>query len=392
VVNIIFNSVFSEVFKHYYFIKKHKGKTMQMKALTLAVAMGLTTHAAMADIDNISVSGFGSIIGSKVLSSTGNENVSTELDNCPCYINDYNTGAYITEDDGFNFEKETRVGLQLGVQMNEQLSFTTQIVARTLTKDLSLEWAFASYAVNDEWTIDVGRKRIPMYYFSTFQDVGLAYTWVRPPQALYGWQATNYNGASVRYSSSWGDWDISSSVYGGTETLDDAPYNDIYYEAPVDAKWDKILGLDFEVTYEWFNARFVYMQSEDSSRETGESSFSEPEEKEVMGIAINGDFEKWFFHLEASENSSDGIDAPASMAAVGLRLGAWTPFISWSEFDEEYDEPGGEERFTITSLTLRYDINPSNAVKVQVESFEDRSEPFFVGDTTVLSASYDFVF
>jgi hypothetical protein len=80
------------------------------------------------------------------------------------------------------------------------------------------------------------------------------------------------------------------------------------------------------------------------------------------------------------------------MAAVGLRLGAWTPFISWSEFDEEYDEPGGEERFTITSLTLRYDINPSNAVKVQVESFEDRSEPFFVGDTTVLSASYDFVF
>ena len=51
----------------------------------------------------------------------------------------------------------------------------------------------------------VGRKRIPLYYYSDFQDIGLSYPWVSPPPELYGWEVTNYNGGSLRYNDSFGD-------------------------------------------------------------------------------------------------------------------------------------------------------------------------------------------
>ncbi|MFC6441223.1 hypothetical protein ACFQMB_15385 [Pseudobowmanella zhangzhouensis] len=69
--------------------------------------------------------------------------------------------------------------------------------------------------------------------------------------------------------------------------------------------------------------------------------------------------------------------------------------MSWSRYWEKSDSPGYEgeaERFTIKSITLRYDINPENALKVQIETFDDASQYDFVGDTRVLSVSYDFVF
>jgi hypothetical protein len=83
------------------------------------------------------------------------------------------------------------------------------------------------------------------------------------------------------------------------------------------------------------------------------------------------------------------------MAAVGLRFGNWTPFLSFSRYWEESNSPnyaGEAERFRNVSFTLRYDINAQNALKAQIDRFDDESEYDFVGDTTVLSFSYDFVF
>ena len=81
------------------------------------------------------------------------------------------------------------------------------------------------------------------------------------------------------------------------------------------------------------------------------------------------------------------------MIGVGVRIGDWTPYLSWSRYQEESSNDEYEpEIFITTSLTLRYDINTSNAVKAQIEKFDDRSLFDFVGDTTVFTMSYDFVF
>lgn len=380
------------------------------KSLLVFSSAMLCNYSAIASFDNITFNGFGSIIATNVLSGKNNdgfEEYYIPQKECPCYITDYYTGGLLNEDDGFTLANESKIGLQLGIAMTDDLSFTLQTVARTITNEFSLEWAYLTYQINDEWSFQAGRKRIPLYYFSTFQDVGIAYTWVRPPQTLYGWEASNYNGANISYTDSWGSIDVVASLFSGSEVVKEAGYNELYTEdlsVVDDSKWDNIFGLDFEVTYEWLNARLIYQTSDNylTDKSTGDYSFSgPPAEQRVLGLAINGDFNSWFFHLEQSENRRETkaddilVKAPASMAAVGIRMGKWTPFISWSRYWEESDSPdyqGEKERFIIQSLTLRYDVNDENALKAQVELFDDESEYDFVGDTTVLTLSYDFVF
>lgn len=383
---------------------------MKKSLLVSGLLSSFVSAPLLANFDNVTFNGFGSIIATKVLSADNNDSFEEyylQQKECPCYITDYYTGGLVNEDDGFILKNESKIGLQMRVEMTDELSFTTQLVARTITNELSLEWAYLSYQYNDNWSLQVGRKRIPMYYFSTFQDVGIAYTWVRPPQALYGWEASNYNGANISYNTNIGDTSVLISAFTGSEIIKDAGYNTLYTEdlsAIDDSKWDNLKGFDVETSYEWFNARFIYQTSENytSSKLDGIYNFSgSPSDQQVMGLAINGDFEAWFFHLEKSENQRESkeddilVKGEASMVSIGYRLGKWTPFISWSKYWEKSDSPnyqGEKERFITKSFTLRYDVNSQNALKVQIESFDDESEYDFVGDTNVLSVSYDFVF
>jgi hypothetical protein len=383
---------------------------MKKSFLVAILASSFVSAPLLANFDNVTFNGFGSIIATKVLSGDNNdyfEEYYLTQKECPCFITDYYTGGLVTEDDGFILKNESKIGLQMRVDMTDELSFTTQLVARTIKNELSLEWAYLTYQYNENWSLQVGRKRIPMYYFSTFQDVGLAYTWVRPPQALYGWEASNYNGANISYSTNIGDIIILASAFTGSEVVTEGGYNTLYTEdlsAIDDSKWDNLKGFDVEISYEWFNARFVYQTSENytSSKLDGIYNFSgSPADQRVLGLAINGDFDTWFFHLEKSENQRETkeddklVKAPVSMVSLGYRMGKWTPFISWSKYSEKSDSPnyqGEKERFITKSFTLRYDVNSQNALKVQIESFDDESEYDFVGDTDVLSISYDFVF
>jgi hypothetical protein len=251
--------------------------------------------------------------------------------------------------------------------------------------------------------LQVGRKRVPLYYYSEFQDVGVAYHWVRPPQALYGWEVSNYNGASLRYTGVLGDVSVRASVYAGDEEVEDAGYNTIYYDDDQDSRWEKIVGGDIEVSYEWFTGRLIMMQSENSTTQFPDSGdFFEPAmEQSIIGVALNGDFGSWFVVSEFNVNTRDfvgdgyEVEAPASMLGFGWRIGQWVPFISWSRYWETADtdvDTYAPERFTDLSATLRYDINSSLSAKVQYQQLSDDSKSEFVGDANVLSVSLDMVF
>lgn len=78
------------------------------------------------------------------------------------------------------------------------------------------------------------------------QDIGYAYPWVRVPPDVYGWDIANYNGASVTYAGSAGDWSLRSSVFGGGETSRRNDYSRLYYDEGKDVKWHRIAGADLE--------------------------------------------------------------------------------------------------------------------------------------------------
>lgn len=350
---------------------------------------------------NYSVNGFGTVAVGKVVSGDVN-NADYVRYKCPCFITDYNNGGIYEDDEGWRFDQESRLGVQLNVNFNDKFSFVTQVMARAVDSELSLEWAYLSYQLSDKFTLQAGRKRIPLYFYSEFQDVGFAYNWLRPPQTLYGWEASNYNGANIRYNDNLGEWSLTANLYAGKETVDDAPYNDLYDVVSQDSKWDKIRGVDIELNRDWFTARLIYMTSENSTTERPDSNafYSPPTDQTVIGLSLNADFGDWFILSEMNVNKREDkgddltIRSPATMLAVGYRIGSWTPFVSWSRFWDKSNnlnlyEP---ERFTDASFTLRYDLGASSAIKAQVNRLQDKSLYDFVGDTTVFAMSYDFIF
>ena len=356
--------------------------------------------AANADI-SYTLNGFGTIAAGKVLSGDVTDPDYVNY-HCPCFITDYNNGGIYQSDDDWSLKQESRIGGQVTLKFNDKLSFVTQVMARAVDSELSLEWAYLSYDFNDRFTLQAGRKRIPLYYYSEFQDVGFAYIWLRPPQTLYGWEASNYNGANLRYSDTLANWSLTANVYAGAEKVDNAPYNDLYDTVHQDSRWRNIRGLDIELNKDWFTARIIYMQSDNSTTERPDSNafYTPPTKQTVLGLSLNADFGNWFILSEMNvnkrEDKADGLTvrSPASMLGVGYRSGNWTPFVSWSRFWDKSNnldlyEP---ERFVDASFTLRYDINSSSSIKAQINRLEDKSLYNFVGDSTALALAYDFIF
>lgn len=80
---------------------------------------------------------------------------------------------------------------------------------------VNLEWIYLSHEVSDKLTVQLGRKRIPFFYYSDSQDVGLAYPWIHLPPQMYGWEVVNYNGVSLYYKDTWGTWTSALNVFTG---------------------------------------------------------------------------------------------------------------------------------------------------------------------------------
>lgn len=368
--------------------------------LPIVVLSLMTSQPALAF--EYKFNGFVSLVGARIISGSGGSDEFPMGRECPCFVADYNSGA-LYEDGKTVFDHESRAGLQLNLSFSDQLSLITQVVARSYSEDINLEWVYLSWDLTSDWTVQVGRKRIPIYYYSEFQDVGIAYMWARPPQTLYGWEASNYNGASVRYTSSFGDWSLRASVYGGNEEVKDAGYNTIYFDEDQDSRWKNILGGDIEVSRDWFTGRLIVMTSENSNtnRPDDPAYYSPPMEQTIIGLALNADFGDWFLLSEINLNQRDFVGddflvkAPAYQFGVGYRFGKWTPFFSWSRYWESVNtdpDTYAPERFIDTSFTLRYDLNSSMALKFQYDDLSDESKSDFVGDTQLITIAFDMVF
>lgn len=96
-------------------------------------------------------------------------------------------------------------GVQFDFQVNEQLSFTTQLVARTQADDFNFgaDWAYLSWKATESLTIRGGRMRMPLYMLSDYLEVGYVYPWARPPQEAYNLAQLNidrYEGFDLLYN------------------------------------------------------------------------------------------------------------------------------------------------------------------------------------------------
>jgi len=373
-------------------------KLLHAMALFWLVILSSVTQAEGVEFSG---SGFMTLAAGKILGGTSHQTVSGYQ--CPCFISDYaNAGIY--ENNGINIGPDSKLGLQGTATFNKDFSATGQVVSRGARNGrVNLEWVYGSYKLNDTLTLQVGRKRLPLFYYSESQDVGLSFPWAHLPPQLYGWEIVNYNGANVLYQDQWGEWSSSLNVFAGDETRNDTGYWKIYNgkDTHTDSRWSNIRGAELGLSRDWLETRLVYIESDVQNKVVGvDADFSPKAKQQIYGLSANIDHEKWVVRTEFLyiDHKEDGGTDRAQLFGIGYRISKFLPMITYANYQETVAaDQNRAEGHSTTSLSVRYDVNTSSAIKVQYDYWKDHSGPIYntwtpYGSSRLLSVSYDMVF
>ena len=391
------------------------------RAATLGCCLAYVGHGQANISDSIHISGFGSIIGATVSDGPG-------------YIAEYPNVA--TYDDGsFDFGPETKVGIQITGNINDKFSATTQFMLRGANDyDVEVAWAYLTYQISDEGTLQGGRLRVPVYHFSEYMDVGYAYPWLRIPSDTYSLDLINYNG--VRYSHQFylADTTLEAMVIYGNQTNDDDELMSYLFPQRIDREFEDILGLVLNFDMDNIVLRTSYVKSD--MRDT--RHLSEFLATQILGIPAQALYPS---NTGLTDNDGNSLvatdtfydisffDVSAKLTFGNINLFAeynkYKPFYSsyfgsvsytfdefevyalYSKFD--LDEPW--ESHDTQSVGFRYDFMPNVAFKFDISRFDDTGyNPFTLepnpvyapakllnggdgdGDATIVSLGLDFVF
>ncbi|OYU28966.1 MAG: hypothetical protein CFE41_02980 [Burkholderiales bacterium PBB2] len=361
----------------------------------LALTLGLSRPAQAQEFD---FKGFGTLAVGQVLSGSRDTPLLGRYD-CPCTIADYGHGGLYSK--SWSASPESKLGLQSTVKFGGQWSATGQVVVRDVDGlKAGLEWAYLSYTPDSHWTLQAGRKRLPLFYYSDFQDVGYAYNWIRPPQDVYGWEAINFNGLTAAYSTQLGDWSLRGSAFAGREATKDNDAAKIYYEARQDITWKRIVGADLELANDWLTLRFNLIKNKVDQWDYSDGTrtqVTQGQSQLIYGVAANIDWEDWLLRSEYSifDRSDFSYKANGVAVAVGRRIGKFTPMLTFGRYRETNRwAPDTVQRDDTLSLSLRYELGRATSLKLQWDRFKDKSGPAldFVGHSKLLSLSLDTVF
>ncbi len=377
-------------------------RTSRQYGLICMLLGGATTALAT----DISFNGFANFTAGEVVDGS---NQGSHLQyRCPCFVSNYEYGG-IYQHTGIDVAQESMMGLQATAKVDDKLSAILQVDARGLNGyQPSVDWAYASYQLNDTFTVQVGRKRLPWYMYSDYNYVGYAYIWVRPPVDLYGWEVYSYDGVNLQYNNAWGDWAVYSNTWAGNQSSLNAPgLTQVYNGYATDTSWRDIIGSSLDVSNEYVHLRAMYMQnkvyqgaqnpgnSATQTAATPDTPIQNAQFQQALGFAANIDYKSFLLRSEYNivRRPQMGYIAPSGLLGVGYRVDDVTGMYTYSRYRESkswlYTQP---QRDSTRALTLRWDFRPSMDLKLQYDMFVDHSQFPFLGDSKLVTTSFDMVF
>lgn len=342
-----------------------------MNYKTLPLTLGLALAPLTAYSLEINFSGFMSIVGGMTLDSDTTYDVG---------FTGYN-GVY---DDEFSISPDSMFGLQAQVVGDEKLSATIQMIGRGGNSfDVETEWAYVSYKLTDSLTVNAGRSRLPIFYYSDFLDVGYAYHWIRAPDMLYS-GPSYYDGANLYYSNYFGDFEVTGQIYYGNwaEDYDSLDIGPISQEITNITGISILLGTDllkFRATRA--TADNLIVTSLPGLPPTIES------DNVFTGFALMSDFKNFIFRSEFTELELDDQDARTNYASLGYTFNNVTPHITYSDTEELIGLSVAQESLT---YGVAWNFNPSGVFKVEFQNNEFESNPAL--DSDLLTFGIDLVF
>ncbi len=390
---------------------------MKITSWLVVATIGMTAMSSQAQEKpavEFSGSGFLTVAAGKIVGGSS-DNAETNPNYLgykgPHFISDWAQGA-VYENKGLQFAPDTRLGLQGSAVFGPGFSLTGQVVGRGARDGkVDLEWLYGSYKVNDNLTIQLGRKRLPILYYSESQDVGVSYPWAHLPTDLYGWQIVNYNGANLMYRDQIGNWSYTTTVFAGAETNKDSGYQKMYNgkDSKTNVRWTHILGGELALSRDWFETRIGYFQNDAENGVTGSGDYNPKYRQRIYTLGFVVDYGNWLIRNEYYVGDLSRVEEKdyAQIYAIGYRMGKWTPMLTYSNYHTRYRVGGAlfgyrredEERHDTRSLSLRYDLSSSSAVKIQYDDYRDYSGASFhaggtvaTGNARLITLSFDKIF
>lgn len=343
------------------------------------IVVVLVLHETIVLADE-NLSGYASVVAGRVIH--GNE-----------FLADYpKAGIY---DGDWSFSPDTSIGLQLDAAINDKLKFVIQAISNGASEyEVELDWAYASYQLNSELSIQAGRKRLPLYFYSDFFDLGHAYYWIRPPVDNYTWQISNYNGLSLQYQPYFGDWDVLFNLYVGREDSKNNDLLSLLYDASVDETWKNMAGIVVELSQNWIELRGTYMQGQ-LDRAVNHISIDQDVKQDFSGVSINLYLNNFIILSEFNQYNTpeNDIHVNTRMLSLGYQWGVFTPHITHSAFKQKENAAGGDEEHETSSVGLRWEFDKKTAFKIQYDKVKDYGIAIpILGDSESFSLGVDVVF
>lgn len=376
----------------------------------LLLALGVVSVPSFAA--ETTINGFASVVGGITTKSTdlpNGEETTYVADRGFVRNDDGSLNENAVYSDTLSFRPDTNYGLQFKSDLTRGLTVTAQIAGRGAQDfETELEWAYLSYELTPKAIMQAGRQRIPLYYYSDFIDVGYAYHWIRPPVEVYSNTLITYEGVSLTYNGSLGDWTAQTRIYTGSSSNDNTRFGSF--------NSDSLYGGVFNINNSWLRFRASYLTG-DFYVEGTITDKDNAKNAAFGSVALNLTFGNAFIIAEATSGEVQDdymVDGSTNAAFDGLEslmlsasylMGSFTPHITYSDSKVNFygkDEFAPFSGWYVKSETItagvRWDFHPSAAFKIDYSTAKDKSVDELVAargkveEADVLSFGFDVIF
>ena len=366
---------------------------------------------AYANAEDIKWNGFLSAVGGTTLNESTLPNGAKSQFNA-------DTPSDGTYQDHLTFEPDTIYGLQGRAEIDEKLSITAQITGTGGQDfDAQIKWAYLSYDLNNTYTLQAGRQRIPIFFYSDYLDVGYAYHWIRPPTEVYTSSTDVFEGVQLLAKTPFSqNWDATFQAYGGkADNL--SQYTDETYT------WLNMYGVVGSVHNDWFQLRANYLNMQHASTNGSWNNKLQDEDNggvplQFWGVAAHADFENAFLGAEVilakwdepfRADQGQGLTKwHAFFITAGYRFGQFTPHITFGKAHYTIEDssllggiglaPKTHIKSNSWTTGVRWDFHPSAALKLEYVSRNDTSDKGLIDvlgqqqEVDLISAGVDVLF
>lgn len=346
-----------------------KARHHSAHALLLSVLSGLPVWSGATELR---FSGFATAAGGATLDA-GSE-----------YRVEPTTGG--TYDDEIRFDPESIMGLQAQAIINERLRATLQVVSKGGDDfNTSADWAYISYDILPQLTLNAGRYRLPTFYYSDSLDIGYSYYWIRPPVEVYRIFTSTLEGGNLYHSAFIDEVEITTQAWYGA--IDTELSSDVFIDTTNN------MGINTTLTWDWLKFRLVYNTVDINVIYTPPTPTAPIESKSdvvFMAAAFMADFEhlKWRSEYTYSDDKNNDI-TKAWYASVAYSIGNFMPHLTHAEL-EAREAPFPYDQTTDT-IGVAWYFDQSVVFKLEYTDSETESaQP--TTDAKLIAVALDLVF